>query len=90
MNRAKPKSRKTCPIHEPIQYGRQETYSINAVLSGSHCACSPRASRVSLHDFQIADSGQHFVVVRSVVMRCAAVHSLAAHSIEAETLLVPC
>jgi hypothetical protein len=90
MNQAKPKSQKTCPIHEPVQYGRQNIYSITAVLSGSHCACSLRVRQVSLNDFQILDSGQHCVVVRSAAMRCVVVHFLAVHSVETESLLAPC
>ncbi len=65
MNRAKSKSRKTCPIHNPVRRARQETYFFNAVVaSGFHLDQRIHASAIQKSDLLIGGSGQNFAVER--------------------------
>ena len=65
MNRAKSKSRKTCPIRNPVRRARQETCFFNAVVAnGFHLDQRIHASAIQKSDLLIDVSSQNFAVER--------------------------
>ncbi len=71
MNRAKSKSRKTCPIRNPVRSDRQGIYLFNDVVAtGFLLELTIHASLNSKIDFRIGDSRQRSVVANLAALHC--------------------